>query len=358
MKNTDEIDAMTRALARVAPGQPGGHPSDAEAQALLTLITAEAPVTAAPQTRPAHPQGVRRLPWRAGAVGLVAAAASAAVFLGQIAPTAAPSPAATPGGTSLSGVSILLAAAAKAEAAPEGAYWHLKTLSAGSRPGPYGKNGDTYYLETSSLSEQWVAKDGRTWRGFRQLAARPLDLEAWRRDGSPTEWPIGRDPGPPYSTSPGESMFFQNTGKQRLYWSAMPLTLKEIEALPADPEALKKRALEAIRRDNGVGPAEDSLPRTLATLLYELPASPQVRSAAYQALATLPGVQVEGPTTDPRGRSGVAVTFLLQGDRTPRSRLIIDPETSKVLSTTVNDVDEVVLESGWTDTKPSPPSTE
>ncbi|MET8046577.1 hypothetical protein ABZU75_03180 [Streptosporangium sp. NPDC005286] len=143
----------------------------------------------------------------------------------------------------------------------------------------------------------------------------------------------------------------------------MPLTLKEIEALPADPEALKKRALEAIRRDkDAVGPAEESLSRTLASLLYELPASPQVRGAAYRALATLPGVRVEGRSTDPRGRSGVAVIFLIQGDRTPRIRLIIDPDTSKVLTFEVAGVPEkgvnVVLESGWTDTKPSPPSTE
>lgn len=96
----------------------------------------------------------------------------------------------------------------------------------------------------------------------------------------------------------------------------------------------------------------------MASLLYELPASPQVHSAAYQALATMPAVRVEGPATDPRGRSGIAVTFLLQGDQTPRSRLIVDPNTSKVLAVAVNDVVEVVLESGWTDTKPSPPSTE
>ncbi|WP_263656535.1 RNA polymerase sigma factor [Nonomuraea aurantiaca] len=42
VKNTDELDAMTRALARVAYGQPGGHPADPEARTLLTLITAEA----------------------------------------------------------------------------------------------------------------------------------------------------------------------------------------------------------------------------------------------------------------------------------------------------------------------------
>ncbi|MGN9844838.1 hypothetical protein ACTMTI_42585 [Nonomuraea sp. H19] len=89
-----------------------------------------------------------------------------------------------------------------------------------------------------------------------------------------------------------------------------------------------------------------------------------MRSAAYRALATLPAVRVEGLTTDPRGRPGVAVTFLIQGDRTPRIRLIIDPGTSKVPAADfigLPDEDgrvNVVLESGWTDTKPSPPSAE
>ncbi|MER6177945.1 CU044_5270 family protein [Streptosporangium sp. NPDC001681] len=345
-----DIDNLVRAIDP-APHAPDQGPGARELR--------EAIMATQTQTR-LHRTARRRLPWRTGALGLAAAAAATAIFLGQVAPTAVPSPTATPGGTSLSGASILLAAAAKAEASPEGAYWHLKELYAGSRPGPYGKNGDTYYLETSNLSETWVAKDGRTWIGHRQLATRPLDLEAWRRDGSPAEWPMGPDGGV-YSTSPGESTFFQNKRKQRLYWSAMPMTLKEIEALPVDPEALKKRALEAIRRDNAVDPVEESLPRTLASLLYELPASPQVRSAAYRALATLPAVRVEGPITDPRGRPGIAVTFLLQGDGTPRSRLIIDPDTSKVLAVDSPDGDggvNMVLESGWTDTKPSPPSTE
>ncbi|MEV0422803.1 CU044_5270 family protein [Streptosporangium canum] len=346
-----DIDNLVKAID-LAPHAPDQGPG---ARDLREAIMAT-------QARP-H-RAARRLPWRAGAIGLAAVAAGAAVFLGQVAPTAVPSPTPTSGGTALSGTSILLAAAAKAEAAPDGAYWHLKELHTKQLLWPYSENGITYRLETSELSERWAAKDGRTWAGFRDLAARPLDMEAWRRDGSPTEWAKGKDPGPPFSTSPGEAMFFQNKKKHSLYWSAMPMTLKEIEALPADPEALKKRAIEAIRRDNGVGPEEDGLPRTLADLLYALPASPQVRSAAYQALATLPAVRVEGPTTDPRGRPGIAVTFLVQGGRTPQIRLIIDPDTSKVLAVegiVMPDGDSqvnVVLESGWTDTKPSPPSTD
>ncbi|GAA3166045.1 hypothetical protein [Nonomuraea salmonea] len=83
------------------------------------------------------------------------------------------------------------------------------------------------------------------------------------------------------------------------------MTIKEIAALPADPEALKNRAAEAIRRDRDfAGSVADGLPPTLASLLYALPASPQVRGAAYQALAKLPAVRVEGRTTDVRGAGG------------------------------------------------------
>ncbi|GAA4944093.1 hypothetical protein HD597_000606 [Nonomuraea thailandensis] len=346
-----DIDNLLRAIDP-APHAPDQGPGARELRAAIT----------ATQARP-H-RTVRPLPWRAGAIGLAAAVAATAVFLGQVAPTAAPSTAATPGATSLSGTSILLAAAAKAEAAPEGAYWHLKELDVGSA-GPYGQNGNTYHLETSYLSETWVAKDSRGWIGRRQLAARPLDVEAWRRDGSPTEWEMGKDGGV-YSTSPGEGTLTRLKGEQRLYWSAMPMTLKEIEALPADPEALKKQAAEAIRSDRDfAGSVEDGLPRTLASLLYELPASPQVRSAAYQALATLPAVRVEGRTTDRQGRPGVSVTFPIQEGQPTQGRLIIDLDTSKVLTfevtggmPQVKDWVNMVLESGWTDTRPSPPSAE
>ncbi|MGJ6968724.1 CU044_5270 family protein [Streptosporangium sp. G11] len=356
-----DIDNLVKAI-NLAPHAPDQGPGARELREAIMATQTMMPRTSAHPHRAAR----RRLPWRAGAIGLGAAAAATTFFLGQVAPTATPSPTATPGGTALSGTSVLLAAAAKAEAAPQGAYWHLKQLYTHQLLWPFSENNITYSLETSALSETWMAKDGRTWIGYRELTTRPLDLEAWRRDGSPTEWAKGKDPAPPFSTSPGKAVFFQNKKKHRLYWSAMPMTLKEIEALPADPEALKKRAAEAIRRDRDfVGSVEGGLPGTLASLLYELPASPQVRSAAYKALATLPAVRVEGPTTDSRGRPGIAVTFPIQEGRPARDRLIIDPDTSKVLAVDAIGMPKgkgngggVVLESGWTGTKPSPPSTE
>ncbi|MFC7648468.1 hypothetical protein ACFQX6_54525 [Streptosporangium lutulentum] len=183
-----DIDNLVRAID-LAPHAPEQGPG---ARELREAIMATETQTQAHRHRTLW----RRLPWRAGALGLAAAAAATAVFLGQVAPTPSPSPTAAPGVASLSGASILLAAAAKAEAAPEGAYWRIKELYTQQLLWPYSENGVTYRLETSSLSERWVAKDGRTWIGHRELAARPLDLEAWRRDGSPTEWAKGKDPAP------------------------------------------------------------------------------------------------------------------------------------------------------------------
>ncbi|TDD11779.1 hypothetical protein E1292_04510 [Nonomuraea deserti] len=347
-----DIEHLVRAIDP-APHAPDQGPGARELRAAIMAST----------SGPPHRTARRRLPWRAGAIGLVAAAAATAVFLDQAATAPSPAPPAATGDTSLSGTSILLAAAAKAEAAPEGSYWHLKELNVGSSR-PYGKDGDTYQLEISNLSEQWVGADGGHWIGRRQLAARPRDVAAWRRDGSPAEWEMGPDGGV-YSTSPGEGTLTRLKGDQKLYWSARAMTLEQIAELPADPEALKKRAAEAIRSDEDfAGSVEHGLPHTLASLLYALPASPQVRGAAYEALATLPTVRVEGRTTDPRGREGVAVTFPIQEGRPTQGRLVIDPDTSKVLASEVTGMPQkddrvtVVLESGWTDTEPSPPSTE
>ncbi|MGC5012811.1 CU044_5270 family protein [Streptosporangium sp. DT93] len=356
-----DIDDLVKAID-LAPHAPDQGPGARELREEIVMTRIEPGTRTRTRTRTRSVLAARRrLSWRIGAAGLVAAAS--ALLVGQLVPLGGPSPTAVPGGAELSGTSVLLAAAAKAEAAPEGTYWRLKEQYTHRLFWTFGENGISYDLELSHVTETWVAKDGRSWDGFRQLASRPLDLEAWRRDGSPTEWAMGRDPAPPFSVSPGEGRLSRNKRWAKIYWSAMPMTLKQIEALPADPEALKKRALRAIRRDADlVTPAEEGLPETLASLLYQLPASPQVRSAAYRAMATLPGVRAEGPATDSRGRRGIAVTFPIQPERGTRSRLIIDPATSKVLS--VGSIglprdksgDRVVLESGWTDTRPSPPS--
>ncbi len=335
--------------------------------------TAHDPLVKARVRARVHAATRRRLPWQAGVAGLAAAAVAAVIFVPGLAtstPTLPPAP--RIGVTILSGPSILLAAAAKAETAPEGAYWHVKRLNTIRWARPYGKKGDTYQLESSTITENWISAKGRAWTGYRKLAARPLDVEAWRRDGSPTEWKAERgdsstSPGEgkteygAFSTSPGEGHLGSYKDKMRFRFGGERLTLEEVRALPADPEALRNRTLEAIR----VGAersADDHLPMALASLLYELPASPEVRGAAYRALAALPFVRVEGHTRDPRGRPGVAIAFPGLHDRSTPNRLIIDPDTSMVLAFLNagvpggNNGTEVVLEAGWTDSEPAAPS--
>lgn len=82
MKNIGEIDTMTRSLARVRPGKPGGRPSGPGARTLLASITAEDPGTALaqpgalaePGTAVAEPRRARRYAPRRIALGLGATA--------------------------------------------------------------------------------------------------------------------------------------------------------------------------------------------------------------------------------------------------------------------------------------------
>ncbi|MEU7747980.1 hypothetical protein [Nonomuraea sp. NPDC049158] len=281
MKNTDEIDAMTRALARVAPGQPGGHPSDAEAQTLLTLITAEDPATAAPQTRPARPRGVRRLPWRAGTVGrrswllpmrgmAVAAAVAVAVIV-----TSMVSPAAVP----VAGRDVLLMAAASAEHIPQGTgtYWHItRTWQGPNAP---------------QMQESWTTRDGHRWSRNEPYAA----------PGA-----VVKDPAP-----------FRLMGAE--------IGFEELERLPADPEELKERIAGLPQYDSAMTPADrqGELVSPLITLITELPTPAQVRSAAFEALATTPGIKNAGPVEGGQ-------ELLIPLSASLKIRMVVDPEAARV----------------------------
>ncbi|MFC5814500.1 CU044_5270 family protein [Nonomuraea harbinensis] len=296
----------------------------------------------------------RRVPWKAGVAGLAAAMAlGAAIVVPNLGTHATRD--------TFSGNPILLTAATMAEAAPTGSYWHVKRLYTMRWDKLYGSGGNTYRLETSNLAEQWVSTDGRVWSGHKRLAARPLDEAAWRRDGAPTEWKAGDGV---HSTTPGEGRLTEVAGGGSFRFGGEDLTPAQLAELPTDPAALTERARRVIRAD-GVeeGSVSDVVPTTLATLLYELPAAPEVRAAAYRALATLPRVTVEEGAEDPTGRPGVSVSFPLQHDQPTRGRLIVDPGTSMVLAYEVTgapgkgDRTEVVLASGWTDAEPAPPTT-
>jgi hypothetical protein len=138
-----------------------------------------------------------------------------------------------------------------------------------------------------------------------------------------------------------------------------------VDDLPADPTAIG-RALEEQSEQPSLGfrndpPASErgtvaNRLRSVAELLANPVASPEVRAAAFEYAASLPGMTLHDGATDPLGRSGVAVAverpswetsqinFGWQGnhrlridfgasDTVVRDEVIIDPETSDVLAT-------------------------
>ncbi|MGW0479029.1 CU044_5270 family protein [Nonomuraea sp. NPDC003214] len=192
----------------------------------------------------------------------------------------------------LPGRSILLAAATTAAStSAEGAYWHVRKVRDGTRE-----------------TELWATRDGR----------------AWISEGGRVTRVEG---GPPFSMA-GRAM-----------------TYAQIRDLPADPAALREH-VAAMLPDAGL------LADALGGLLWTKPSPPQVRAAAYRALADLPGVRYLGERTDARGRRGQAFSFGLPSGA--RRTLVIDPATSQVLSSTDDRAgrSEIVLVAGWTDEGP------
>ncbi|MEV5560911.1 CU044_5270 family protein [Nonomuraea wenchangensis] len=209
----------------------------------------------------------RRLP----VLGMaVAAAMTAAVIVtGVFQPATAP----------VSGRDVLLMAAASAEHIPQGTgtYWHV-TRTWQVPDGP-------------SVQESWTARDGRRWSRNEQYA---------------TPESVVEDPAP-----------FRLMGAE--------IGFEELEGLPTDPEKLKERIAGLPRHDSSMLPAdrEGGLVSPLITLITELPTPAQVRSAAFEALATTPGVRNAGPV-----EGGQELLIPLSGEL--EIRMVVDPETARV----------------------------
>ncbi|MEV4892355.1 CU044_5270 family protein [Nonomuraea sp. NPDC055795] len=297
----------------------------------------------------------RRFPWKLGLAALAVATGAVVVAPGML--PAEPGKAPT-----VLGQPVLLAAAAQAEKAPDGRFWHVKQKFTMRWAKEYGKPGSRYRLESSNISETWTDKEGQTWHGSVRLPVRPLDEAAWKENGSPTSWGF-----PP----PDKPTLVKGKGPRTFYVADGKVSFAELEKLPTDPEQLtawmNERLLTNVNRPaDGERPAnltrveDGTAAAMLVSLLYELPVSPEVRAAAYRALAGMPHVKiVEGVEN-----AGTAIEFRLQEGQPTQVRVIIDPETSMVKSYQITgmpgkgDRIETVLASGWTDEKPAPPTVE
>lgn len=268
--------------------------------------------------------------------------------------------------------------AAASAAPPAGAYWHTRELFERTDPRKLGSGANQYWVVVPQLTEEWTMTDGRRWFGSRKPGAYPesaADRAAWRRDGSPARWT--RTAGGQVvrlSTEPDKGGVFPPREVEQFFLAGQTLTYEEVQRLPADPEGLKSWLAQAARVERAEGDAvSTAVTSALPELLYTLPAPKQVRTAAYQALLTMPGVHAKATAEDSRGRTGTALSIddlypHRKGDTTRVTvDLIIDTGTMLLLSesqTTTLDgkpsrnktSTRTVLEAGWTNARPAVPA--
>jgi hypothetical protein len=190
------------------------------------------------------------------------------------------------------------------------------------------EGGATWSVVVPSVEEAWVARDGsgrlRSVIGeFRFLG--PRDRERWEASGRP-DIPSGAsdDIFPPGS-----------------------LAYVDTTALPTDTAPLT-RALEEDVASQNVPEAVAVFLRT-GELLARSDAPPALRAALYRVASRLPGVELIGETTDPEGRTGVAVgmTYEESGSAV-RVLMVFEPDTSVLLAQ-----ERILLEpASWVDASP------
>lgn len=233
-----------------------------------------------------------------------------------------------------------------------------------------------YKIQEKSITESWMPmRQGvESWFGWVNLGAHPstrADAAKWRAQGSPTEWPMTETD--PVTMAPSEpvvnKMTFDEVPPGYYLSGVKPVTAQQIQALPTDPEQL--RAVLAANPQPGMT-ADDLNYQVFSAagrLLFEMPSPPKLRGAALRVLSMLPGVQIKANVKDPIGRTGTQISMDWTKPGRPSSgptrlwdgktNFIVDPTTGRLLSQEYDGLKggaSVVLESGWTDEKPTPPS--
>lgn len=308
----------------------------------------------------------------AAAAGAIAAAAVLAAPRTADRPSprpthgAAPAPAArsrTPEPTTAR--QVLLAASANVPSAPlTGRYWHFKAMRGLTFPA--GTPAHPYDVSLAEALEEWdpSVAGQKAWGVSRQLgavSATPADAAAWRAAGSPTTWRSGKWPptmndtrgaifwARPLAATTTASPPFVVWGKSDgtvgvVEGDTTFLTADQFRQIPASQRGVVKMLRQIYDQtgcdhETGCSPMDQFLWSMSVNLLQD-PVSPQVKSAAFKVMASLPGVRMLGPMTDPLGRHGfglaVAEDDLGTAHPDPRIHLteaaVINPATGALLA--------------------------
>ncbi|QKW39313.1 CU044_5270 family protein [Actinomadura sp. NAK00032] len=276
----------------------------------------------------------RERPRRRLRMPVIAVTATAAVTAGALtAVVLQPGEDAAPaehGTTTITPGNALLVAATNAQKAPNGRYWHTKTVMGDIFT--VGKSAANHYrVDVRQGGETWIGQNGKGRTSHLELTDVPLtakDKAKWEAAGSPTMVEIPNYEGPDDTVV--LDMSPQDGAKP--YWMPsddryLGMTAARIAELPTDAKALEKALLDLKGHWHAVsknGEKEEpiralrgqertrALSEVAATLLSTAPAPPAVRAAVFRLLADLPGVKAEGPATDPLGRPGMAISLPLK----------------------------------------------
>ncbi|MEV0972708.1 hypothetical protein [Microtetraspora glauca] len=287
------------------------------------------------------------------------------------------------------------AAAAVAKTPAEGAYWRTRTVWGTT----FSEPGRRYLIRRSTSHEQWLAQrpGAQSWWIDQYLGARPAtpqDETAWREAGSPSSWqyPVNLadlhdvaivNSGEKVESLPGEPVATRLRGGWKGtggHLTKESMTWAELRAIPSGTQELRaylEARITRLAKKYPVIDMEQEMERRLQSscteILEGLPVSPKVRASAYRILASLPGMRAEGEVTDLLGRTGQALSYHVDSPLGPQDgidvRLVIDPKSGLPLaigSKSVGrlkdgrsvDIENVTAyeEVGWTDEEPEIPA--
>lgn len=290
---------------------------------LLQQILASAPAPRRPRSRTpgrglASP---RRAVLLAGSLGLTAAVVAAAVALTSVTTTVPSGPPAVTQHVPAARTArqVLLAAASAAAAAPEGSgkYWYVKDTRS--------LRGRVYTVET------WTPLRGRTWVRVKMPGA-PLGRRFLDVAGTAGQ----------FSLADSDLLLreLENLPWQAYRIKAMPhkhyrvppglVTLAQLNRLPASPAALMTWITafdrESARQNGSSAAGRVGVFESLTYLVAAVPAPPQVRAAAFRAMATMPAATSLGPV-----HGGQSLRFSLGPHLS--ATVVVDSATSRVRDT-------------------------
>jgi hypothetical protein len=267
----------------------------------------------------------RRRPWRPLAVAAVLVAAGAGATVPMLFGDKRV-------GASDAAAAVLERAAVAASAyantaAGRYAYTRAQTLYGGTRTDdpPF-----TYF--TKSVRETWVAADGSG--RIREVPSAPIFLGDRDRlrflesgDRLSTPAPTDRRVRAHYHPVSATTLAADPTTLD------LPQLDQLVSAVAQLPTATDR--LEAIIRayaDKKDPPVESAMFGEIGDLLNSPYASAELRAGLYRVLARVNGVHLGGTTHDPAGRAGVAVDAPVGYSDATSRRLVIDPQTGRVLA--------------------------